>query len=397
MIVLSLCKNCNDCKTYTYQRTIERGKNKGMVFKFDYCKENSEIVRKSDWTPGTPRGKLKKQRIISSKFRDKRSEFSYFFKEEGSKDVINFIDGNTLNAVLKNMQLISRSASAQSIKTGDSVYPGVSRSKIKSKHRQYNKWQSKIKIDGETEYLGIFDTELQAAHAYYRKCEEIGRDINYNTDAYSNYRQKILAGINLEKKEKEERTIIDVGVSARNSLSEIKMPSESYTVLINRISSFYRNNSKIYKNYLEKNEIKLKKYKNVSYDKKAEMWRAMLYSDYPKKLFYFEMFNNEKEAVHAVEEKRKELDLIIKNSKERIDKIGKEYLIKGVRNQGNGAKINMSKKHVGKTVRIILLDEGEDLLNNMKESVEKTVRRFGTSGGVTVTRAWLGKRVLVIL
>lgn len=48
-----------------------------------------------------------------------------------------------------------------------SKYPGVYWNK------ERNKWQSNIKINGKTKYLGRYDNEIEASKAYENKCKEL--------------------------------------------------------------------------------------------------------------------------------------------------------------------------------------------------------------------------------
>jgi len=77
--------------------------------------------------------------------------------------VVDHIDGDRLNNFVCNLQLIpNRQNILKSIykKQKSSQYPGV------CWHKQYNKWQAAIRIDGKSKYLGRFDSELEASEAY---------------------------------------------------------------------------------------------------------------------------------------------------------------------------------------------------------------------------------------
>ena len=51
------------------------------------------------------------------------------------------------------------------------------------------KWNTRIKIDDKSDYLGSSETELEAAHKYYIKMNELGRDINKETEAFKRYKK----------------------------------------------------------------------------------------------------------------------------------------------------------------------------------------------------------------
>jgi len=53
----TLCKQCDKCEEFTYQRRLKAGKHKGEFFKFRYCKGNRDIVKISDWGPDVTRNK----------------------------------------------------------------------------------------------------------------------------------------------------------------------------------------------------------------------------------------------------------------------------------------------------------------------------------------------------
>lgn len=50
------------------------------------------------------------------------------------------------------------------------------------------KWKAQTKVDGVQVYAGVHDTELKAAHAYYKKLEELNVDINKESKAYKLYK-----------------------------------------------------------------------------------------------------------------------------------------------------------------------------------------------------------------
>lgn len=75
--------------------------------------------------------------------------------------VINHIDGNKLNNITTNLQLITNKKNTSTDrKNKTSKYTGV------SWHKQSNKWLAQFKENGTTKYLGTFETEEEARDAY---------------------------------------------------------------------------------------------------------------------------------------------------------------------------------------------------------------------------------------
>jgi len=84
----------------------------------------------------------------------------------GHKIVVDHIDGNPLNNILDNLQLITHRDNVIKGRTTDgttSKYIGV------SWHKSRKKWQSQIRIGGKQIYLGLFDCELKARLAYVKR------------------------------------------------------------------------------------------------------------------------------------------------------------------------------------------------------------------------------------
>ena len=83
------------------------------------------------------------------------------------------IDGNPLNNQKSNLRRCTYSTNAMNRKKIDgtvSKYKGVSWSK------QHNKWMAKIGINGSRIYLGLHDSEEEAAMAYNRKAVELFKE-----------------------------------------------------------------------------------------------------------------------------------------------------------------------------------------------------------------------------
>jgi hypothetical protein len=86
--------------------------------------------------------------------------------------VVDHIDNNPLNNNLDNLQVISNRDNLSKDKKGFSKYTGVSFKK------DINKWQSRICINGKSNYLGVFKTELEASNAYKLKLKTLDNGIN---------------------------------------------------------------------------------------------------------------------------------------------------------------------------------------------------------------------------
>jgi hypothetical protein len=190
----TLCKWCRECRTYTYlRRILRRDRSKSnYLFKFVYCDGNKNIVSFGNWGPSSPKNKNGRTYVISTKRPSK--EFQLFLKDDPS-NVISYINKNPLDNRLKNMREITKVCSSQTLQGEDSIFPGVYVNSFYKHHikgryhgKKPKKWNTRIKIYGETVYLGSSETELKAAHKYYKKMRALGRDINKETPAYKKYK-----------------------------------------------------------------------------------------------------------------------------------------------------------------------------------------------------------------
>jgi|LakMenEpi03Aug12_release.lakeMendotaPanAssembly.Ray.scaffolds.fasta_scaffold597176_1 hypothetical protein len=74
--------------------------------------------------------------------------------------VVDHINNDKLDNRVENLQLISNRENTTKIARGKSKYIGVIWQK------KLNKWGARIRIEGKSIYLGVFDCEIQASEAY---------------------------------------------------------------------------------------------------------------------------------------------------------------------------------------------------------------------------------------
>jgi len=86
----------------------------------------------------------------------------------GYEAVINHIDTNPKNNNVTNLEIVTaRENSNRKHLKSSSKYVGV------SWHKNRNKWQSYISINGKLKYLGLFTYEKEAAQAYQNELNKI--------------------------------------------------------------------------------------------------------------------------------------------------------------------------------------------------------------------------------
>lgn len=177
----TLCQKCKECKIYTYEDTFKHGRLKNKSYSFTYCEKNKEIAKLGGWTVKYPK-KGKKSPIVNKKT---RKYFTSYLKKD-KNNLTEYVNNDHHDLTLKNLQEFPKQFFMHKYVHGGSIYPGVTKSK-----RKNNPWRATIRIGNKKVLLGNFKYELRAAKAYYKKCEEIGRDINKETKAYKTFKKKI--------------------------------------------------------------------------------------------------------------------------------------------------------------------------------------------------------------
>ena len=93
-----------------------------------------------------------------------------FILKSPCKIEVDHINGNSLNNQKVNLRLVTRSQNMMnriSNKNSSSKYKGV------SWYRQNKKWMSQIMFNKKQHYLGLFNSEKDAAKAYNKSAEEL--------------------------------------------------------------------------------------------------------------------------------------------------------------------------------------------------------------------------------
>jgi len=86
----------------------------------------------------------------------------------GYKIVVDHIDNNPLNNRVDNLQLVTPRENSSKDRKGSSKYTDV------NWHKNRNKWQANIQVNGNLKYLGVFNNELEAHKEYQKALSELG-------------------------------------------------------------------------------------------------------------------------------------------------------------------------------------------------------------------------------
>jgi len=189
----TLCKQCETCQDFTYQRIITRGKRKGEVWKFKYCGGNADIIKYGNWGPDIAKLKSgdKEYASLTRRRQGRKYHFTAYLKNNPRNYIIHLDD--TLDCRMRMLREVSPRCKNQTIKGVESRFPGVG---LTSTYRQNPKqshgkkiWWARINVNGEIRYLDNYYSELEAANAYYSECEKLGLDINKETPEWRIYQK----------------------------------------------------------------------------------------------------------------------------------------------------------------------------------------------------------------
>jgi len=168
----TLCKQCDVCKDYIYERKTKTGK----IISFLYCEQGKDIVSLANWRL-TSDGYVGSTTGINSHYR----LFHTFFKQN-QLNVIDHIFGEKFDNRLCMMREIKPSCNSQNrTHKRSSIFPGV------HYHKRVGRFESRIMINGKRECLGYYTDEIEAFHNYVLKAEAEGISINKFTEAYQKY------------------------------------------------------------------------------------------------------------------------------------------------------------------------------------------------------------------
>lgn len=136
-----LCKKCNECKVYRYEREYHN-----KPFKFLYCEGNKDLVESFNWFPEThTKGHTSYVRCTDPK-RFGHNRLHTYFSEEGY--VIDHINRNGLDNRLRNLRLITKRENSLN-RTDNTDYVGV--------YPEGDGWIARIKLNGKYHRLGRWD------------------------------------------------------------------------------------------------------------------------------------------------------------------------------------------------------------------------------------------------
>ena len=99
-----------------------------------------------------------------------------FLENPDNKAMIDHIDNNPGNNNVKNLRWATNQDNQYNLginKNNKSGYKGV------SFHKQHNKYQARISINGKKKHLGLFETAEEASICYEAKAKEIHKNFYY--------------------------------------------------------------------------------------------------------------------------------------------------------------------------------------------------------------------------
>ena len=86
---------------------------------------------------------------------------------------VDHIDGNKLNNCIENLRQATRSQNNQNVGKNSRCTSGY---KGASFHKDTNKWQARIWVNGKRKHLGLYDTVEQASLAYQTAAYQLHKD-----------------------------------------------------------------------------------------------------------------------------------------------------------------------------------------------------------------------------
>lgn len=328
----TLCKYCDDCVEYTYRRTTRADT---LVY-FKYCNGNKFFIEEYEYSISHPNSKKSQLKILRSRRygtnddKINKTPTSYMKKERNT--VVTHLNGNKFDLKLKNLREMTWRCLFQERKSKKktSIFPGVT--------FKENKYFSKITKDKKLFYLGSFDNEMDAYHAYVLKCEEFGSKINKETEAHKIYLEEYDSSnfIPWEKKKrashfknvtKEYDKFIAIGVTEEGKRKYIaKFDNEidafhAYVLWSKLNDKEVDTENMDYQEFLKEENPAMNlddfinsrrkkptsKYRNICFYKQTNKWLASFSKN--GKCAFRKYFDDEYEAHLAVEKERKKLGL----------------------------------------------------------------------------------------
>lgn len=173
----TLCKQCDVCTDYVYERISKNGD----LISFQYCEGNKEYVPVSNWYIQKDGYAYSTKRING-----KKTFFHTLFKKDKTM-YIDHIDGNRQDNRLRKLRELTPLCNNQnnhySKKT--SRFAGVFWNKKRGK------WQSRTAMGKHgrkgSKFFGTFDTEEEAYHAYVTGLRELGLTVNTQVPCFKDY------------------------------------------------------------------------------------------------------------------------------------------------------------------------------------------------------------------
>lgn len=321
----TMCKKCDICKTYIYERKTKR---KNDV-RFKFCEGNREILMKYEFSIAKSSEGEEYVSIASKKskvrsYAKETNNFATSLFKNNRNNATDYINGDKKDLRLKNMREITYRCLTQKDRGYSNNFPGVKKA--------YNTYKSGIFLDGKWINLGRYKTEMDAYHAYVLKHAELGIKLNTETDAHKKYLNEYEPS---KFKKIKHKTASDFkGVTkCYNRFQAYDSKKRKFIGKFDKeIDAFHayvlwckETNKEVdttdpkYQKFLEKNkppnnleEFKRSKQKkqtsrfpNVYLDKKNKKWIGQISKN--KKIVYYKCFDNEYDAHVNVEKKKIEL------------------------------------------------------------------------------------------